>query len=127
MAMPPHVAAIVCICACWCAIIGVIAVERHGTLYKEDDTRADNGTLPYATTAIKCVSKCLEEEWCESVNYHDQSKACELTAVKYPAKPGQLDRVKGWKWIHREKIKGKQLYVHIHVFNIYVRFTTLLI
>jgi hypothetical protein len=108
--MAPRKTVIVYIGVFLCSISVLIAIEQHATLYTEDNARASNGTLPYSTTArstIVCVSKCLEDECCESVNYHNQSKACELTTVKYPAKPSQLENVEGWKWMYKEPIKGK--------------------
>jgi hypothetical protein len=109
--MAPRISVVVSIGACMCAINGLIAIERHDTLYKMDNTRASDGTLPVTTTAlttVRCVSKCLEKEGCESVNYHKQSKECELTTVKYPANPDLLEAANGWKWMHRKTIKGKR-------------------
>jgi hypothetical protein len=102
---------VVSIVGCMCTINGLIAIERHETLYRQDNTRASDGTLSVTTTAlttIRCVSKCMEKDGCESVNYHKQSKECELTKVKYPANPGQWETANGWKWMHRNTIKGKR-------------------
>jgi hypothetical protein len=106
--MAPRLSVVVSIGACMCAFNGLIALERHDTWNRQDNKRARDGTLPVTTTAlttIRCVTRCLEGEGCESVNYHKQSKECELTTVKYPADSGRLEPAKGWKWMHRKKIK----------------------